>query len=139
MFQEDIYPHCASAKPAQSAEEWAAGGNKDPIVMNMDPDERKDEDGGDVHFTKKKTYDEVVAENMELKQLVKKLQDEIAELKGTSPSDEVKEDAQAEQAGDENGMDEDGADGDKADEDGGDEVMDNEQLRNYRMELQAGQ
>lgn len=104
MFQDDIYPHCHSAKPALSAEEWAAGSNADPNVMNMDPDERKDDEGGDVKFTKKKSYDEVVAENMELKQLVKKLQDEIAELKGTSASDDV------EQGGDGNGADEAGGD-----------------------------
>merc|ERR1711951_60666 len=83
-FQEDIYPQCPSTKPALTADEWISGSNAEPCTMNMDPDERKDEDGGDVKFTKKRTYDEVVAENMELKQLVKKLQDEIAQLKGST-------------------------------------------------------
>lgn len=83
MFQEDIYPHCPSTKPALTADEWASGSNADPNTMNMDPDERKEDDGGDVQFSKKATYDEVVAENMELKKLVKQLQDELAEAKQT--------------------------------------------------------
>jgi len=116
VFQEDIYPNCASARPALTADEWAAGNNANPNTMNMDPEERKEDDGGDVKFTKRKTYDEVVRENMELKQLVQKLQDEIAELKGTASDevDEVKEDAERAD-GDGN---EDGAD---MDQDGGDE------------------
>merc|ERR1711933_270907 len=93
VFQEDIYPNCAAAKPALSADEWSSGNNKDPITMNMDPDERKDDDMDDgVTFTKRKTYDEVVAENMELKKMVKQLQDEISALKGTKTEDVVEED-----------------------------------------------
>merc|ERR1711951_50033 len=135
-FQEDIYPQCPSTKPALTADEWISGSNAEPCTMNMDPDERKDEDGGDVKFTKKRTYDEVVAENMELKQLVKKLQDEIAQLKGSTETaadvaevqdvdeeagaaDEVEEapaDEVESHGGDEVAMDEDGGD-----EDGGDE------------------
>jgi len=83
VFQEDIYPQCSSTKPALTADEWASGSNADPNTMNMDPDERKEDDGGDVQFSKKATYDEVVAENMELKKLVKQLQDELAEAKQT--------------------------------------------------------
>jgi coronin-1B/1C/6 len=124
VFQEDIYPNCASARPALTADEWAAGNNANPNTMNMDPEERKEDDGGDVKFTKRKTYDEVVRENMELKQLVQKLQDEIAQLKGTT-SDDVKDadkgDDEEDNAGDQDGGDQDGGDQDGGDQDGGDE------------------
>merc|ERR1712013_88215 len=98
VFQEDIFPQCASSKPGLSAEEWTAGNNADPKTMSMDPDDRKDEDAnGDVTFTKRKTYDEVVAENMELLKKVKTLEDEVASLKaqlgGADEEEEVKEEA----------------------------------------------
>ena len=48
--------------------------------MSLDPDDRKDEDQGDVTFTKRKTYDEVVAENVDLLKTVKTLEDEVARL-----------------------------------------------------------
>merc|ERR1712176_1411368 len=107
VFQEDIYPNCRSAKPGLSADEWSSGNNADPNTMSMDPEERKDDGGADdVAFNKKATYDEVVAENMELKKKVK-LQDEIALLKGGGggDDDENKEDDadyndQQEQGGD---------------------------------------
>lgn len=89
VFQSDIYPDCVSAKPALTADEWAAGNNADPHTMSMDPEERKeDDDGGGAAFTKKMTYDEVVAENLELKRLVKQLQDEVAQLKGSAAKTE---------------------------------------------------
>jgi len=107
VFQEDIYPNCRSAKPGLSADEWSSGNNADPNTMSMDPEERKDDGGADdVAFNKKATYDEVVAENMELKKKVKELQDEIALLKGGGgDDDENKEDDadyndQQEQGGD---------------------------------------
>eukprot|EP00484_Ammonia_sp_Unknown_P019886 CAMPEP_0197026456 /NCGR_PEP_ID=MMETSP1384-20130603/6533_1 /TAXON_ID=29189 /ORGANISM="Ammonia sp." /LENGTH=460 /DNA_ID=CAMNT_0042455121 /DNA_START=158 /DNA_END=1540 /DNA_ORIENTATION=+ len=83
VFQEDIFPPCVSGKPGLSADEWSAGNNADPPTMSMDPDDRKDmEDGDDeVQFTKQATYDDVVAENMQLKQRVKQLEDEVAALK----------------------------------------------------------
>merc|ERR1739842_116723 len=88
VFQEDIYPPCRAAKAALSADQWSAGNNADPITMSMDPDDRKDEDGGgDMEFTKKATYDEVVAENNELKRKIKELQDEVAALKGGGGGD----------------------------------------------------
>eukprot|EP01083_Nonionella_stella_P034517 94459_1 len=81
VFQEDIYPPCASNKPGVSADDWTSGNNAPPKTMSMDPDDRKDQ-GDDEEFKGKATYDEVVQENIELKQKVKQLEDEIAALKG---------------------------------------------------------
>merc|ERR1712087_142479 len=90
VFQEDIFPACASPKPALSADEWNAGNNAEPKTMSLDPDDRKDEDQqGDVTFTKRKTYDEVVAENMELVRQVQALEEEVARLKAQLGGDEA--------------------------------------------------
>jgi len=96
VFQEDIFPNCLSAKPAQSADEWSAGGNVDPNTMSMDPDDRKDEDigGNDVEFTKRATYDEVVAENNKLKQRIKALEEELSALKGGGDEEKGDDDAE---------------------------------------------
>ena len=85
MFQEDIFPDCISARPGCSADDWVSGTSAEPHRMSMDPDDRKDEDdsGGDVNFQAKKTYDEVVQENVQLKQKIKQLEDEIAALKAS--------------------------------------------------------
>lgn len=32
MFQDDIFPPCPSGEPALTAEEWASGVDKDPIL-----------------------------------------------------------------------------------------------------------
>ena len=83
MFQDDIYPHCASLKPALSADEWAAGSNADPCTMNLDPEQRKEEDGGDeaVQFIKRSPCCEMVAsENALLKKLNKELKEAPAKL-----------------------------------------------------------
>merc|ERR1712130_107481 len=96
VFQDDIYPNCLSARPAQSADEWSAGGNVDPNTMSMDPDDRKDEDigGNDVEFTKRATYDEVVAENNKLKQRIKALEEELSALKGGGDEEKGDDDAE---------------------------------------------
>jgi len=36
-FQEDIFPDCLSGEPAQTADEYFAGGNAAPLKMPMDP------------------------------------------------------------------------------------------------------
>jgi len=60
VFQDDIYPPCASAKPAKTADEWIAGESADPCTMSMDPDDRKDEDGGaELELKTKATYEEL--------------------------------------------------------------------------------
>jgi len=95
VFQEDIFPQCASSKPGLSADEWSAGNNSEPKTMSMDPDDRKDEDQGDVTWVKRKTYEEVVAENMELLKKVKVLEDEVASLKAQSGGGAVVNDEEA--------------------------------------------
>lgn len=74
--------------------------------MSMDPDDRKDDEdaGGDIAFTKKASYDEVVQENIQLKQKIKQLEDEIAALKASSGGgggyeEPAQEQAQAEEQG----------------------------------------
>ena len=44
MFQDDIFPPCSSGKPALSAEEWASGTNKDPLLVAFSSDGIKDVD-----------------------------------------------------------------------------------------------
>ena len=38
MFQEDIYPPCEAGIPALSAEEWASGENKPPVLVILTKD-----------------------------------------------------------------------------------------------------
>ena len=33
MFQDDVFPPCPSGKPALTAEEWASGVDKDPLLV----------------------------------------------------------------------------------------------------------
>merc|ERR1712130_588477 len=88
VFQEDIYPDTYAGKPALSADEWLGGENKDPIVMSMDPEKRTDDSGGASLFKKKATYQELEAENAELRARVKELEAKL----GISSEDDQKED-----------------------------------------------
>jgi len=78
IFQADIYPDAFAGKAALSAEDWANGQNKPPILMSLDPSVRQDlnvtDDDGNVQFTKKKTYDELLADNTRLTARVKELE-----------------------------------------------------------------
>jgi len=78
VFQADIYPDAFAGKAALSAEEWANGQNKAPILMSLDPSVRQDlistDDDGNVQFVKKKTYEELVDDNARLKARVKELE-----------------------------------------------------------------
>jgi hypothetical protein len=38
MFQDDIYPPCAAGEPSLSADEWAAGQDKPPALVNITKD-----------------------------------------------------------------------------------------------------
>lgn len=38
MFQEDIYPPCEAGVPALSAEEWASGVDKPPVLVVITKD-----------------------------------------------------------------------------------------------------
>jgi len=76
VFQEDIYPDCYAGKPALSADEWLGGANKDPLLCSMDP-EKKEDDGDAVVFEKKKTYQELEAENAALRVRVQELEQQL--------------------------------------------------------------
>ena len=66
LFQEDLFPPCQAGKPAHNAESFFAGNNKKPILMSMDPKDRKQEGTESTKtFTKPKTV-------MELKKELKK-------------------------------------------------------------------
>lgn len=86
VFQEDIYPDTFAGKPALSADEWLEGNNKDPVLATMDPDKKEDDDGVEYKFEKKKTYQELEAENKALKARVKELE---AQLGITGGDEEV--------------------------------------------------
>eukprot|EP01084_Bolivina_argentea_P179503 310175_1 len=78
VFQKDIYPPCASPTAAQTANGWMGGNNVNPIIMSLNPADRK--------YEGKQTYDEITAENIELKTQIKKLEDEITALKRKNPN-----------------------------------------------------
>lgn len=48
-FQKDLYPATASAEPAMTAEEWASGKNKPPMMMDLSPGAQGN-GGGQVEF-----------------------------------------------------------------------------------------
>ncbi|XP_065333735.1 coronin-2B-like isoform X3 [Cloeon dipterum] len=48
QFQEDLFPDTAAAKPGLTADEWASGRNKQPILMSMKTGDVK---GGPVQHT----------------------------------------------------------------------------------------
>jgi len=48
-FQKDLYPATASAEPAMTAEEWASGKNKPPMMMDLSPGAQGNA-GGQVEF-----------------------------------------------------------------------------------------
>jgi len=77
VFQADIFPDAFAGKPALTAEEWTKGQNKPPILMSLDPNVRQDlntDDDGNVQFSKKKTYEEMMDDNVRLKARVKELE-----------------------------------------------------------------
>jgi len=93
VFQEDIYPDCYAGKPALSADEWLNGDNKDPISTSMDPEKKDSADDSGMVFTKKKTYQELEAENAALKARVKELEAQL----GIEPEEQKEpDDAEAE-------------------------------------------
>jgi len=117
VFQEDIYPDCYAGKPSLSADEWLSGENKDPVQCSMDPEKKEDDDGA-IAFEKKKTYQELEAENAELRARVKELEaklgitdDAAADAADDGGNDEEAE--QKEQAADDGGAEEDTAGGDQ--------------------------
>ena len=80
VFQEDIYPETYAGKPAIEAEKWLAGENADPIKMELDPAKRGDEtsSAGGVTFAVKKSYEELTAENAQLRSRVAELEAQLS-------------------------------------------------------------
>jgi len=59
IFQPDIYPDAFAGKFALTADQWASGQNKPPILMSLDPKIRQDlteDKNGNVKFVKKKKH-----------------------------------------------------------------------------------
>jgi len=77
IHQADIYPDTASALPSCSADEYLNGANMEPIMMKMDPAERKEDDSDAAQFVKKMTYGELVKENEDLKKKIQELENQI--------------------------------------------------------------
>jgi len=81
-FQEDLFPDGYAGKPAQSADEYFDGGDVQPILMKMDPDERDTSAGPTLKAPKKvQSRDEIEAELQAAKAEILKLEKEIKELK----------------------------------------------------------
>jgi len=77
IFQPDIYPDAFAGKFALTADQWASGQNKPPILMSLDPKIRQDlteDKNGNVKFVKKKTYEELAEDHERLKTRVKELE-----------------------------------------------------------------
>jgi len=77
IFQADIYPDAFAGKPALTADNWAKGENKPPVVMSLDPKVRQDlnaDDDVNTQFVKKKTYQELADDNARLRARVKELE-----------------------------------------------------------------
>jgi len=80
VFQADIFPDAYAGKPALTAEEWAKGANKPPILMSLDPSVRQDlnvDEYGNTKFIRKKTYEELIEDNVRLKAHVKDMEDKL--------------------------------------------------------------
>lgn len=77
LFQEDLFPPCQAGKPAHNAESFFSGKNKKPILMSMNPKDRKQEAGSSKTFTKPKTAADLTKElkvaNARIKDLEEKL------------------------------------------------------------------
>jgi len=76
-FQEDIFPDTASAIPAHSAEEWAAGSSKPPETLSLNPRVAQSNGGG---APKKKfsTVSSLTAELKEAKLRIQQLEEKLA-------------------------------------------------------------
>jgi len=107
VFQADIYPDAFAGKPALSAEEWANGQNKPPILMSLDPSVRQDlnqDDDGNVQFVKKKTYQELADENTILRDRVKELEIKLG-IYDPSKDENNEENIEEDNNGDDNNAD----------------------------------
>lgn len=80
-FQEDLFPDDYAGKPAQSADEYFDGGDVQPILMKMDPDERDDSAAPAMKAPKKvKSREDIESELQAAHREIAKLENEIKEL-----------------------------------------------------------
>ena len=93
VFQSDIFPDCFAHKEALSVDDFMAGGNQDPITMEMDPAKRsEDDESSGMTFKAKKTYDQLETELNDYKRKYKDLKARLAAADSTyEPSDDEKE------------------------------------------------
>ena len=82
-FQEDLFPDDYAGKPAQTADDYFDGGDVQPILMKMDPDERDDSAAAAAIKAPKKVKSraEIEGELRAAKAEIITLQKEIKELK----------------------------------------------------------
>lgn len=95
VFQADIFPDIPAGRPALSAEEWLGGENKPQVLKSMDPEKQGDDQGAAMVFTKKKTYQELEAENAQLQARVAELEKQLG-IGGDEAAEEVAENEEAE-------------------------------------------
>lgn len=94
LYQEDLYPESFAGRAACSAQDWLGGANPDPVMTSLNPEERVGEDGEAV-FQRAATYQELAAENAQLKERIAELEAMVAELGGDVPAPEVEPEAEA--------------------------------------------
>merc|ERR1712129_631242 len=99
VFQADIFPDIPAGRPALSAEEWLGGENKPQVLKSMDPEKQGDDQGAAMVFTKKKTYQELEAENAQLQARVAELEKQLG-IGGDEAAEEVAENEEAEAVAD---------------------------------------
>jgi WD40 repeat protein len=83
-FQKDLYPDDIAGVPSMTAEEWAGGMNKDPVLMEMDPKKRAAAPGNATGMTFKmaKSRAELEAELEAAKYKIRTLTAEVELYKG---------------------------------------------------------
>lgn len=80
-FQEDLFPDGYAGKPAQTADEYFDGADAQPILMNMDPDERDDSAAPAMKAMKKvKSREDIGSELQAAQREIIKLENEIKDL-----------------------------------------------------------
>lgn len=84
-YHADLYPEVPAAQPALESEAWAAGENSDPVMTSCEPEVLMAAAG--IKFEAKKTYNELVEENEQLRARVAELEAQL----GIEPQPEAEE------------------------------------------------
>lgn len=125
VFQADIFPDAFAGKPSLSAQEWIKGVNKPPILMSLDPSVRQDitvDENGNTTFARKKTYEELVDENGQLKERTKELEIKLGIYDSTAQVEQKEND-------DNNGNDNDNNNENNDNNDHNDDNNDNDEAK----------